>query len=97
MEVTVVYVQVKPQHISEFIEASHINHKASIQEPGNLRFDILQMAEDPSHFILYEAYQSMADAVAHKNTPHYERWRKTVADWMASPREGVAYTGLYPS
>jgi autoinducer 2-degrading protein len=96
MEVTVVYVQVKPQHIADFVEASRINHQASIQEPGNLRFDVLQLAEDPSRFVLYEAYQTKADAADHKETSHYKHWRETVADWMAAPREGVAYNGLFP-
>lgn len=96
MEVTVVYVQVKPQHIADFVEASRLNHEASIQEPGNLRFDVLQLADDPSRFMLYKAYQTKADAATHKETSHYKRWRESVADWMAAPREGVAYKGLFP-
>jgi autoinducer 2-degrading protein len=39
----------------------------------------------------------MEDAAAHKQTPHYAQWRETVADWMAEPRQGVPYTGLYPA
>ena len=96
MEVTIVHVQVKPENINDFIEATRHNHEASIQEPGNLRFDVLQLEDDPSRFILYEAYQSKSDAVDHKETHHYLRWRETVGEWMATPREGVAYNGLFP-
>ncbi len=96
MEVTIVHVQVKPENIDDFIEATRLNHGASIQESGNLRFDVLQLKEDPSRFVLYEAYQSLADAAAHKETEHYQRWRESVADWMAQPREGVPYEGLFP-
>ena len=96
MEVTIVQVKVKPENISDFIEATRLNHEASIQEPGNLRFDVLQLKDDPSQFVLYESYQSAADAKAHKETRHYLRWCNTVADWMAQPREGVPYDGLFP-
>lgn len=96
VEVTIVHVQVKPENIDDFIEATRLNHGASIQESGNLRFDVLQLKEDPSRFVLYEAYQSLADAAAHKETEHYQRWRESVADWMAQPREGVPYEGLFP-
>ena len=96
MHVTLVNVKVIPQHRAAFIEASRANHEASVEEPGNLRFDILQSAEDPDHFILYEAYRSAEDAAAHKQTAHYQTWRNTVADWMAEPRRGVPMKGLYP-
>jgi autoinducer 2-degrading protein len=96
MHVTLVHVHVKPAHIDDFIEATRKNHQASISESGNRRFDVLQLAKDPSRFVLYEAYVSQDDAAAHKQTNHYLQWRETVADWMQSPREGIAYNGLYP-
>ncbi|HEY9053152.1 MAG TPA: antibiotic biosynthesis monooxygenase [Gammaproteobacteria bacterium] len=82
--------------MDDFIEACRSNHEASIKENGNRRFDILQSADDPTRFVLYEAYASKDDAAAHKQTPHYFNWRDTVADWMASPRQGVPYNGLFP-
>lgn len=96
MHVTLVQVQVKPAHIDDFIAATRLNHEASIQEPGNRRFDVLQSPENPGQFILYEAYASAEDAAAHKQTTHYLTWRDTVADWMAQPRQGVRYNGLFP-
>ena len=96
MHTTIVYVTVKPEYIDEFIEATRLNHEASVQESGNRRFDVLQLTDDPEKFVLYEAYVSAKDAAAHKQTEHYLAWRDTVADWMAEPRQGVGYNGLYP-
>jgi autoinducer 2-degrading protein len=96
MHVTLVHVHVDPAHIDDFIAATKLNHEASIQEPGNRRFDVLQSPENPSHFILYEAYVSAEAAAAHKETAHYLTWRDTVAPWMAEPRQGVRYDGLFP-
>ncbi len=96
MHVTLVYVAVKPAHIDDFIAATQRNHEASVQEPGNRRFDVLQSPADPGQFVLYEAYDSPGDALAHKQTAHYLAWRDAVADWMAEPRRGVPYRGLFP-
>jgi len=96
MVVTCVHVHVKLEHVDDFIEASWANHEQSVQEPGNLRFDVLQSRDDPTRFLLYEGYASDAAAAAHKNTAHYLTWRETVADWMAEPRRGVPYIGLAP-
>ena len=96
MKVTIVHVHVKSEHVEAFVEATRLNHEASVKEPGNLRFDVLQLAEDPTRFVLYEAYASTEDAAAHKVTQHYKIWRETVAEWMATPRKGVSYQGLFP-
>ena len=96
MHVTLVHVHVKAECVDAFIAASSANHGASIQEPGNRRFDVLRSADDPSRFVLYEAYASAEDAAAHKHTDHYKTWRETVADMMAEPRQGVSYNGLLP-
>ena len=96
MYVTLVHVYVKSAHIDDFIAATQFNHEASIQEAGNCRFDVLQAPDNPSHFILYEAYASAEAAAAHKKTAHYLVWRDTVAEWMEEPRQGVRYEGLFP-
>lgn len=97
MSVTLVSVQVLPNYLEEFLEATRINHEASVQEPGNLRFDVLQSSQDPCNFLLYEAYISPQAAAAHKQTAHYFRWRETVAPFMAKPRQGIPYQMLHPS
>ena len=96
MHVTLVHVRVKPAHIDDFIAATRLNHEASIQEPGNRRFDVLQSPENSGYFILYEAYASVEAAAVHKQTAHYLAWRDTVAAWMAEARQGVHYDGLFP-
>jgi autoinducer 2-degrading protein len=97
MTVTFVHVQVKPEFIESFIEATRENHKQSVKEPGNFRFDILQDAMDRGKFALYEAYEHEEAVAAHKETAHYRKWRDSVASWMAKPREAVKYTLLFPA
>lgn len=96
MHVTTVQIQIKPENLQDFVEACRLNHEGSVSEPGNRRFDVLQSAEDPTRFVLYEAYVSAAAAAEHKNTAHYLKWRDAVAPWMAVPRVGIPYIGLFP-
>jgi autoinducer 2-degrading protein len=96
MHVTIVHVHVRSEHVEDFIAASAANHEGSVREPGNLRFDVLQSTEDPSRFVLYEAYASAEAAAAHKATAHYLAWRDAVGPWMQEARAGVLYRGLLP-
>ncbi len=97
MHTTIVHVYVKPESVDDFVAATRKNHEASVQEPENRRFDVLQDAADSTKFILYEAYASADGAAAHKETAHYLEWRDTVAEMMAKPREGIAHQGLFPA
>jgi len=97
MIVTCVYVHVKPEAINVFIKASTENHQASVMEPGNLRFDFVQQADDPCRFMLYEAYETEEASAVHKTTPHYIKWKNTVQDMMAEPRRGVKYNIIQPA
>jgi autoinducer 2-degrading protein len=96
MYVACVQVYVKLEHVDEFKAASLENANNTILEPGNLRFDVLQQADDMQRFLLYEVYRDEAGAKAHKLTAHYARWREAVEPWMAESRRGVPYQSLFP-
>jgi autoinducer 2-degrading protein len=96
MFVTLVHCHVKPEAVDAFIDACVSNHEGSTREPGNVRFDVIQLAEDPTRFVLYEWYADEAAATAHKDTPHYHAWRAATADMFEEPRYGVRYVGLAP-
>jgi len=87
---------VKPEKLKEFIAVTTANHIESVKEAGNLRFDLLQQSDDPSRFMLYEAFISEKAAAFHKTTAHYLYWREAVNDFMAEPRRGVRYDIVEP-
>ncbi|MFA6471138.1 MAG: antibiotic biosynthesis monooxygenase [Candidatus Latescibacterota bacterium] len=96
MIVNAVTIYVKSEFVDDFIRATTDNHRNSIKEPGILRFDFLQCTDDPTRFLLYEMYKNAEAVASHKETPHYLRWRDTVADWMAKPREGIPHRMICP-
>ncbi len=89
--VMLVYVSVKPEHREEFIVATEENARNSRREPGVARFELLEHGEDPNRFVLIEEYYNEQAPAEHKKTAHYLRWRETVAEMMAAPRDGVKY------
>ena len=56
-----IYIRVKPECIEAFKTATLINARASRQEPGVVRFDVLQQADDPTRFVFIEIYREAAD------------------------------------
>lgn len=96
MLVVHVHVHVKPETVEAFKQASLANARESIQEPGIARFDVVQQQDDPTRFVLVEAYRSVEATAAHKETKHYQVWRDTVAPMMAEPRSSVKFTNLFP-
>jgi len=96
MIVTTVEIHVKEILVNAFIRATVDNHAASVKEPGNLRFDVLQSMDDPARFTLYEAYESEESVAAHKKTPHYLKWREIVEPMMLGPRRGIPHRVIAP-
>ena len=97
MLVVHVAVHIKPGCVDAFKAASLENARQSVREPGIARFDVVQQADDPTRFVLVEAYRTPQAPAAHKETAHYQRWRDTVAPMMAEPRTSVKYTNLFPA
>ncbi len=91
-----VQIKVKPECIEAFTTATLANARASVQESGVARFDVVQQADDPTRFILVEVYRDADANAAHKLTPHYAVWRDTVAAMMAEPRTRVVFNNLFP-
>jgi quinol monooxygenase YgiN len=96
MLVVHVHVHVKPECVEAFKAATLANARASVQEPGVARFDVVQQTDDPTRFVLVEAYRTPEAPAAHKETAHYKTWRDTVESMMAEPRRGVKHTSLFP-
>jgi quinol monooxygenase YgiN len=91
-----VHVCVKPESIEAFKAATLANARASVQEPGVARFDVVQQTDDVTKFVLVEVYRDAASAAAHKETKHYPIWRDAVTDMMAEPRTSMKFQNIFP-
>jgi quinol monooxygenase YgiN len=96
MLVVHVHVKVKPDCIDAFKEVTIENARQSLKEPGIARFDVVQQNDDPTRFVLVEAYRSVEATAAHKATAHYAAWRDRMESLMAEPRSSVKYSDVFP-
>ena len=96
MHIVHVHVHVRPEWIEAFKQATLENAAKSIQEAGNVRFDVLQQSEDPTRFVLVEVYKTAEASAAHKETAHYKLWRDAVMKMMTEPRQGIRYANIFP-
>jgi (4S)-4-hydroxy-5-phosphonooxypentane-2,3-dione isomerase len=87
-----VHVHVKPEAVEAFKQASLANARESVKEAGIARFELLQREDDPTRFVLVEAYRTADAPAAHKETKHYAAWRDAVAPMMAEPRRSEKFT-----
>ena len=97
MHIVHVFIHIQPDKLDQFKQASEANAAGSIQEPGIARFDFLQQADDPMRFLLVEVYRTPEDAVKHKETAHYNRWREIVEPLLVEPRSRITYRNIVPN
>jgi len=96
LHIALVSAHVYPERVEDFRQATMLNASESRKEPGVVRFDVVQESEDPTRFVLSEVFRGAAGAAAHRETPHYQRWRDTVAEMMAEPRASKKYVNVSP-
>ena len=96
MNIVHVHVHVKSEFVEAFKQATLENASNSVLEEGIARFDVLQQNDDPTCFILVEVYKTAEAPATHKDTAHYAKWRDTVAEMMAEPRQGIKFNNIYP-
>jgi autoinducer 2-degrading protein len=96
MQILIVNLHVKREKLDAFRAATLENARNSIQEPGIARFDLLQDAEDPTHFVLYEVYRNADAPARHRETAHYKKWAAIAPDFLEEPRTRVFYSNVFP-
>lgn len=98
MYVIIVDHRVKPEHRDDWIAAATRDARGSVEnEPGCLRFDIVQDGEDPNRFYFYEVYIDEAAFKAHLQQPHYLRWREEAKDFYLAPTAALTGRNIFPT
>lgn len=92
-----VKVRVKPELRTRFLEAIEVDALGSERdEPGCLRFNVLQDANDENVYYFYEVYADQAALEAHRTMPHYEVWRAAI-DTLDGPPEATRCQTVFPA
>jgi len=98
MVVLHVTIQVKPENVAKFLEVARYDAERSEKdEPGCLRFDVIQDRDDPNRFYFYEVYRDAAALDAHRQTPHFKLYFEKTQPWLAAPPERRFGKNLIPA
>jgi quinol monooxygenase YgiN len=98
MIVLQVTIQVKPEHVAEFLEVVRYDAEHSEKdEPGCLRFDVIQDRADANRFYFYEVYKDDAALAVHRETPHFKFYAEKTQPWLAGTPERRFGKNLIPS
>ena len=97
MKALVVSLNVKPDMREQFLAAAQDDSTCSVRdEPGCLRFDVLQDVNDENRYYFYEVYQDDEAIKAHLTMPHYARWQKAREEFVNDVGRSDAQV-LFPS
>ena len=96
MYVIVVPIQIKPEFKEQYISGLIENAQGAINnEPGCLRFDLIQDANDSNRVWLYEVYTDESAFQAHLKSPHFLKLQAASSDWKAQGTLQGAGLGAY--
>jgi len=97
MFVLMVKVKVKPEKRQQFLNVIEDDSICSVRdEPGCVRFDVLQDNDDPNTYYFYEVYQDEAAVAAHLQTPHLARWLEASKEVCSEPSQVTRVTSIFP-
>ena len=98
MDILFVEVSVKPERLADFMELIKYDAEHSENdEPGCLRFDVLQDTEDENTFFYYEVYRDEAALQAHRDSPHFKKYFDQVGGFLSSPTVRHVVRNVHPS
>ena len=92
-----VKVRVKPEERDRFLKAIEVDALGSERdEPGCMRFNVLQDEQDANVYYFFEVYRDQAALEAHRVAPHYAVWR-AAGDTLDGQPEATRCRSVFPA
>ncbi|MBO0691786.1 MAG: antibiotic biosynthesis monooxygenase [Acidimicrobiaceae bacterium] len=97
MQAIFVTVKIKPELRDRFLEVIEHDATASVRdEPGCLRFEVLQDASDPDTYYFFEVYADEAAINAHRETPHFATWDEASKELLQQRVQRLVTVPVFP-
>ena len=82
--------RVKPEHAEDWIEVSRSFTDATRAEPGCLWFEWSRSVDDPSVYVLTEAFRDAAAGGEHVQSEHFHAARSSLPPYLAATPQIVS-------
>ncbi len=91
MYVIIAPVKINPGYEAEFIDGMRSQAQGFVNdEPGCVRFDVIQDSGDPNLIWLYEVYKDEAAFQQHAQSSRLTEWREASKEWRADGQQRAA-------
>jgi autoinducer 2-degrading protein len=84
-----VTVRVKAEAVAAFIAATIPQASHSRREAGTIYYEVVQSEDDPTVFVIFEAYTSPEAFAFHRTAPHCLEWKAAIEPLLKQPRVAV--------
>ena len=79
-------IKIKPEKRAEFLEIiKHDAEHSVADEPGCVRFEVLEDASVANPFYFFKVYQDQAALEYQSTTPHFKIWADKSPELLAEP------------
>jgi autoinducer 2-degrading protein len=84
MTSVVIQIVVMGEHLDSFVKLTRENIAHRRSADGNLKFEVYQQEDNPTHFVMVEVFKFQQSIDAYYATPGYLEWHKAVTPMMVS-------------
>ena len=81
MFTSVSFHKILPQHIDDYIANMRICAEKSNQEPGCIRYEVMQDTDDKTMMCLFQVFKDEAAYQAHQEAEHHKVWIELSGGW----------------
>jgi autoinducer 2-degrading protein len=73
--------KILPQHLDDYIQNMRICAEKSNQEPGCIRYEVMQDVDDPTVMCLFQVFEDEDAYQAHQVAEHHVVWMQLSGGW----------------
>ncbi len=77
-------IKVKAEYLEDFLKNVRVHARNSSEEPGCVRYDVLQDTSDPQLVFLFEVFKDEAAFQSHLTYDFYKAWMEKSKTWRHS-------------
>jgi autoinducer 2-degrading protein len=93
-----VTIEVKPEHVNEFTEATLIEARGTVAgEPGVFQFHMMIGEDRPNVFYFFEVFKDVEAWKTHQETENFKVWRAKVDHMYAKSAVRINMRTVFPS
>jgi (4S)-4-hydroxy-5-phosphonooxypentane-2,3-dione isomerase len=81
MYTVILFTKVLPQHVDDYIQNMRVCAEKTNQEPGCIRYEVMQDVADPTLMCLFQVFEDEAAYQYHQDAEHHRVWIEMSGGW----------------